>query len=88
MPALIKPSPIQLRKILESDGWNVYQEDEYTWSMVKAGVESSLEIPKRGRVVTFEVFEHALEIAELPPGKYLELRALVDLFLDGPHMIQ
>ena len=75
MPALIKPTPQQLRDILVLDGWRLYQEDEYNWSLVKAN--EPLEVPKRGKNVTFEVLYHCLEVADMSPGRYFELRERV-----------
>jgi hypothetical protein len=72
MPALVKVSPDHLRQILIEEGWRVHAQDPLNWSMVKG--ELQLQIPKRGRMVSFEVMENALLVAEIPPGRYLELR--------------
>jgi len=75
MPALVKVTPGEFKAILLLDGWRIYQEDAHNWSLVKG--DESLEIPKRGRLITFAVMEHAFAVAEMPPGRYLELRAQV-----------
>ena len=75
MPALVKVTPEEFKAILLLDGWRIYQEDAYNWSLVKG--DESLEIPKRGKLITFAVMEHAFSVAEMPPGRYLELRARV-----------
>ncbi|HUA18379.1 MAG TPA: hypothetical protein VMU80_20670 [Bryobacteraceae bacterium] len=77
MPALKKVTPVILKEIMEAADWAVYTEDRWNWSLVNAdGV--SVEIPKRGRLVSFQVMENALAQAELLPGDYFRLLAIVE----------
>jgi len=57
-------------------------------AVVKDGI--SAEIPKKGRFVTFQVMEHVLSQADMPPGDYFrfldivqEARRLNGLSIDG-----
>src|SRR5713226_6812133 len=75
MPALVKVTPVQLKDILLQAGWRVHQEDPLNWSLVKGN--QSLELPKKGKLVSFEVMYHALTVAELALRTYLELREKV-----------
>lgn len=70
MPALAKCSPEELKNVLIEAGWRVYSSSVYNWSMVKEIGSDSIEIPKKGKLVSFEVLYHALEVAELAPGDY------------------
>lgn len=72
MPALAKCSPEELKNILLLAGWKVYNEDQYNWSLVKGIGSESLEIPKKGKLVSFEVLYHCLGAGELAPGDYFE----------------
>ena len=38
----------------------------------------SVEIPKRGRFVSFQVMENAMALAEMPPGEYFRRLAVVE----------
>ena len=62
MPALKKVAPIILKEILEAAEWSVYAEDKYNWSLVNQS-KVSVEIPKKGRLVSFQVMENAGDIA-------------------------
>jgi hypothetical protein len=73
MPALRKVAPIILKEILEAAEWSVYAEDR-----LNSGSGISVEIPKRGRLVSFQVMENALSQADLPPGEYFRLLAIVE----------
>ena len=54
---------------MECADWNVYTESLLNWSMVNdQGI--SVEIPKYGRFVSFQVMEDALKKAEMAPGDY------------------
>ena len=73
MPALAKCSPLELKEILLSSGWRVYNEDQYNWSLVKGIGSESIEIPRKGKLTSFAVRDSALEKAGLAPGDYFEL---------------
>jgi hypothetical protein len=73
MPAILPCSPDQLKGILIEKGWRVYNESPRNWSLVKGIGTESIEIPKRGRMVSLPVLYSALSKAEIPPGEYFEL---------------
>jgi len=77
MPALAKCSPPELKDLLVLAGWRVYNEDQLNWSLIRGIGTDSLEIPKKGKAVSFEVLYHCLGVAELAPGEYFELLARV-----------
>jgi len=77
MPALKKVAPIILKEILEAGEWTVYNEDKLNWSLVNDAGES-VEIPKVGRSVSFQVMENALAKAELAHGEYFRLLGIVE----------
>jgi len=58
-------------------GWRIYNEDPLNWSLIRGIGTDSLEIPKKGKAVSFDVLYHCLSAAELPPGDYFELLATV-----------
>lgn len=78
MPAIKQVAPIIFKEILEATmEWKMYSEDKLNWSMVnKTGV--SIEIPKRGRRVSFQVMENALAVADMPPGEYFRCLSIVE----------
>jgi hypothetical protein len=77
MPALKKVAPVILKEILEAAEWAIYSEDRWNWSLVNSeGL--SVEIPKRGRLVSFQVMENALAQADLRPGDYFRLLGIVE----------
>lgn len=84
MPALAKCSPGTLKAILLEAGWKVYNESPLVWSLVRGIGGDSLEIPKRGRLVSFQVLEHCLEVAELAPGDYFDLMHRVETKSKSP----
>src|ERR1700735_1746256 len=72
MPALRKVAPVILKEIMEAAEWSVYTEDRWNWSLVNSeGL--SLEIPKCGRLVSFQVMDNALAQADLRPADYFRL---------------
>ena len=73
MPALVKCGPTELKDILVKAEWRVYNDDLYNWSLVKGIGSESIEVPKKGKLVSFAVLYNALEIAGLAPGEYFEL---------------
>jgi hypothetical protein len=77
MPALAKCSPSELKGILIEAGWRVYTKDQYNWSLVRGIGTESIEIPRKGKTVSFTVLYQALEKAELGPGDYFEHLATV-----------
>jgi len=77
LPAIKQVAPIIFKEILEVEDWKVYTDDKWNWSLVnKLGV--SLEIPKQGRRVSFQVMENALLVAEIPPGEYFRRLSIVE----------
>lgn len=74
MPALRQVAPIIFKALLEAAEWSVYSEDKWNWSMVDAGGTLSVELPKKGRFVSFQVMEHVLAHAEILPGDYFPRR--------------
>lgn len=77
MPALRQVAPIILKEVLEAAEWQLYGEDRLNWSLVdQSGV--SIEIPKKGKLVSFQVMEHALSQANLPWGDYFRLLGIVE----------
>ena len=77
MPALKQIAPVILKEVLEAADWRVYNEDRLNWSMVnKSG--QSVEIPKRGRLVSFDVMESAMSKADLLPGDYFRCLQIVE----------
>jgi hypothetical protein len=89
MPALRQVAPVILKEVLEVAEWKVYNEDKHNWSLVNHnGI--SVEIPKRGRFVSFQIMEHVLSEADMPPGDYFkyldivqEARRLKNMSIDG-----
>jgi hypothetical protein len=77
MPALKQIAPVILKEVLEAAEWTVYTEDKWNWCMVDDEGES-VEIPKHGRFVSFQVMEHVLSRAELLPGDYFRCLAIVE----------
>ena len=77
MPAIRKVAPVILKEILEAAEWTVYSETKHNWSLVNAN-GTSVEIPKRGRLVSFQVMENALAQAELLPGDYFRFLGIVE----------
>jgi hypothetical protein len=73
MPALAKCSPETLKSILLEAGWKLYNDGTLNWSLVRGIGGDSLEIPKKGKLVSFEVLYHCLEVAQLAPGDYFDL---------------
>lgn len=73
MPALLKCAPADLKAILLECGWRVYNDDQYNWSMVKGIGSASIELPKKGKLVSFDVLYSALGKADIAPGEYFEL---------------
>jgi hypothetical protein len=84
MPALAKCSPTTLKNILLEAGWRLYNEGAFAWSLVRGIGSDSLEIPRKGRHVSFEVLEHCLEVAELAPGDYFDLMHRVEAKSNPP----
>ncbi len=76
MPALRQVAPIILKEILEAAEWTVYTEDKWNWCMVDNEGES-VELPKYGRFVSFQVMESVLSRAQLLPGDYFRLLGIV-----------
>jgi len=77
MPAIKQVPPIILKEIFEAADWRVYTEDNKNWSLVNSsGV--SIELPKRGRFVSFQVAENAMALAEMTPGDYFRCLCLVE----------
>ena len=74
MAALAHIPPNILKRILELDGWKVTYEDGYNWLLEKDGKEP-LAIPKRIKLVPFEIHEHCLAVAEMDLSKYWGLLA-------------
>jgi hypothetical protein len=77
MPALRQVAPIIFKELLEAAEWSVYSEDKWNWSMVDAGGTLSVEVPKKGRFVSFQVMEHVLAQAEILPGDYFRYLSIV-----------
>lgn len=72
MAAITHIPPEILKQVLVMDGWKVTHEDAYNWLLEKSG-KDPLPIPKRVRMLPFEIHEHCLQVAELEFGRYLEL---------------
>jgi len=75
MPALKKVTPVILKEVLEAADWALYTEDKWNWCLVKDG--ESVQIPKKGRLVSFQVMENALGQAEMAWGDYFRYLAIV-----------
>jgi hypothetical protein len=94
MPALKKVAPVILKEVLEVADWTLYAEDKWNWCLVKEG--DSVQIPKKGRLVSFQVMENALRQAEMAWGDYFRCLAIVEearrlkgLPVDGiPHRLR
>jgi hypothetical protein len=71
MPALAKCTPEELKDILLEAGWKVYNSDRFTWSLVRGIGSDSVEIPRKGRLVSFEVLYHVLEVGNCHLGTTL-----------------
>jgi hypothetical protein len=78
MPAIKQVAPIILKEVMEAAEWAVYTDDKWNWSMVNATGDLSVEIPKRGRFVSFQVMEHVLSQAEMLPGDYFRYLGIVE----------
>ncbi len=76
MPALKQIRPVFPKEILEAAEWTVYADDKWNWSLVNQAGDS-VEVPKRGRFISFQVMEHVLAQAELLPGDYFRCLAIV-----------
>ena len=72
MPALAHVPPEILKQILESDGWKLAHEDSYNWLLEK-DEKDPLTIPKRIKMIPFELHEHYLEVADIGLSRYFEL---------------
>lgn len=72
MPALAHVPPEILKQILELDDWHVGYEDSYNWLLEKSG-RDPLPIPKRIKLIPFEIHEHCMKVAEMDFGRYFEL---------------
>ncbi len=77
MPALAPISARKLKAMLESDGYAVIHEDDYTWSMDHGPDDEILVIPKLGEVMAVEVMDSLLVKAKITNGKYFELLARI-----------
>lgn len=62
MPAILQPTPEELKQTLINGGWVVSHEDSYNWLMVK-GEFQPLAIPKRVKTVPYEILYHCLTVA-------------------------
>jgi hypothetical protein len=76
MPALAHVPPAILKQVLEFDGWKVTHEDHYNWLLEKAAFDP-LPIPKRTKLISFEIHEHCLAVAKIDGARYFELLAKV-----------
>jgi hypothetical protein len=74
MPALAQVPPKALKEVLELHGWKVGYEDSYNWLLEKSE-KDPLPIPKRIKLVQFEIHEHCLKVADISWGEYIELLA-------------
>jgi hypothetical protein len=73
---LTVPSPISpshLKRILEIAGYTVATEDEWNWSLIRAG-DLPLSLPKEGAFVAVEVMMNVLHQANIVLGAYLPLK--------------
>lgn len=52
-----------LKRVLERDGYEAIDENEYNWLMVKPGVDEPFVIPKKGRVLGVDIMDKAYELA-------------------------
>lgn len=77
MPGLAHIPPEVLKQILILDDWKVTHEDAYNWLLEKDG-KDPLPVPKRIKLVPFEVHEHCLSIAGIDLARYFELLARLD----------
>ena len=71
MPALRLISPIVLKEILLKYAYDVKDQDDYNWVLIR-GEESPLVIPKRGDLVAREIMENALRQAKMDNLTYFE----------------
>lgn len=62
--------PAVFKQVLECCGWTVDEEGKFNWTMVKDGVP--LTIPKRGKLVSRDLFEACMQTGILTPGDYFE----------------
>jgi hypothetical protein len=72
MPALAHITPATLKNLLILDGWQIRYEDTYNWILTK-GSKDPLAIPKRVKLIPFEIHEHCMAVAELNHEEYFEL---------------
>lgn len=67
MPAILQPTPAELRKALEDFGWRVVREDSYNWLLAKAGF-LPLAIPRRVQTVPYDILYHCLTVSGIGLG--------------------
>lgn len=72
MQALAHIPPEVWKRILELDGWTVLYEDSYNWLLEKDGKEP-VALPKRIKLVPFEIHEHFMAVSEIHLARYFEL---------------
>ncbi len=72
----ISPASPVLKDILVADGWAVTREDSYNWLLEKDDYDP-LSIPKRIKLVPFEIHEHCLGVAKMDLGRYWQRMAEV-----------
>lgn len=72
MPAIAQIPPNVLVDLLLTDGWKVTSEDTYNWLLEKRG-KDPLPIPKRAKLIPFQIHEHVLLVAGIEFGDYFEL---------------
>lgn len=70
--ALAHIPPTVLKQILECDDWQVTNEDTYNWLLQKDG-KDPLVIPKRIKMVPFEIHERCMAVAGIDLARYFEL---------------
>ena len=67
MPAILQPTPTELKDRLIERGWTVAHEDSYNWLMANGDL-LPLAIPKRVKTVSYDILYHCITVAGLPLG--------------------
>lgn len=81
MPAIALIAPITLKNLLLRYAFDVASEDDYNWVLVRGGGEAPVElltIPKKGKKVSMEIMERALQVAKMDNTTYFRLLGEVE----------
>jgi hypothetical protein len=64
MPAILQPTPEELKNALFASGWVVSHEDSYNWLLSKDGYNPRA-VPKRVRTIPDDILHHCMNEAKM-----------------------